>query len=496
MMGTQKQTEPKLFYHGVSLNRRIPQNHPLRRIDEIVDFDFIRSKVADLYGTVGKPSVDPAVILKLMFLAYYENVNSERALMLQLSLRLDWLWFCGYDIDDTTPDHSVISKARRRWGEKVFVDFFENILNQCISAGLIDGEIIHVDSSMIDGNASKDSLKPQLRKVSNDLYNELEDSADPTEPKLEKRVSTTDPDARLGKKYCKLTLGYKDHRAVDDKHGIITATITTPANINDDLVLIKVIDEHEANTYVKVEKIAADKIYGTGENYKHLNKNGITPCISHKVNNSNCHPNFNHDKFTYDKEHDRYICPAGEVLKRKQFSKDKNSTIYKAKRKTCKQCQHFEKCVNSKKSGRQIQRSANQEYVEWADNCLAKSERKRLMTRRKYKAEGSFADAANNHGFKRMRFRGIEKAKIQNLMIAAIQNLRKLMRYGSSKPATKGCNWVLRQLIDVNLRLLCHIFGFGQIINQIKSEYSILKERLPKKRQFIILFKKPMRKGY
>ena len=124
MMGKQNQTEPKLFYHGVSLNRRLPQDHPLRRIDQLVDFDFIRSKVADLYGTVGNPSVDPAVILRLMFLTYYENVNSERALMSQLPLRLDWLWFCGYDIDDPTPDHSVISKARRRWGEDVFVEFF------------------------------------------------------------------------------------------------------------------------------------------------------------------------------------------------------------------------------------------------------------------------------------------------------------------------------------------------------------------------------------
>jgi len=495
MMGKQKQTEPKLFYHGVSLNRRVPQEHPLRKIDELVDFDFIRSKVADLYGTVGKPSVDPAVILKLMFLAYYENVNSERALMSQLSLRMDWLWFCGYDIDDTIPDHSVISKARRRWGASVFADFFENILIQCIEAGLVDGEIIHVDASMIDGNASKDSLKCQFRKVSNDLYQELEDTAEPIKPKLEKRVSTTDPDARLGKKYGKTTLGYKDHRAVDDKHGIVTATVTTPANVNDEKVLTEVIEDHQSNTSTKVKTVATDKVYGTGENYKYLKGNGITPCISHKVNNSNCHRDFNHDKFMYDKEHDRYICPSGEILKRKQFSKDKNSTIYQAKRKTCKQCQHFGKCVNSKKSGRQIQRSANQEYVDWADNCLTKSERKRLMTRRKYKAEGSFADAANNHGFKRMRFRGIEKAKIQNLMIAAIQNLRKLLRYAGNKPVAQSCNRVLPLIIDVNLSHLNRFLWLGRIISRFKSEYSIFKEQLPKKWQFIILLKEPACKG-
>ena len=99
MMGKPNQLEPKLFYHGVSLDRRIPRNHPLRKIEQHINFNFIRSQVADLYGTRGQQSVDPAVILKLMFLLFYENIKSERALMQQLPLRLDWLWFCGYDLD-------------------------------------------------------------------------------------------------------------------------------------------------------------------------------------------------------------------------------------------------------------------------------------------------------------------------------------------------------------------------------------------------------------
>ena len=112
MMGKSNQLEPKLFYHGISLDRRMPNDHPLRKIRQLVDFNFIRSKVADLYGIRGNESVDPAVILKLMFLLFYENIKSERALMRQLSLRMDRLWFCGYDLDEKTPDHSVISKAR------------------------------------------------------------------------------------------------------------------------------------------------------------------------------------------------------------------------------------------------------------------------------------------------------------------------------------------------------------------------------------------------
>ena len=461
MMGKPNKLEPKLFYHNISLEQRIPTEHPLRKIEKLVNFSFIRSKVANLYGTNGNSSIDPTVILKLMFLAFYENVKSERALMRQLPMRMDWLWFCGYDLDDTIPDHSVISKARSRWGIEIFSDFFENILNQCINADLVDGQTVHIDSSMINANASTDSLKCQLRKVSNDLYNQLQDNTEPDT--LEKRVSTTDPDARLGRKYGKTTLGYKDHRSVDDNHGIVTATVTTPANINDEKVLPEVIDRHQKNTNSKVNTAVADKAYGIGENYKYLYQNGITPCISHKRSKSRCHRDFNYDKFFYDKDNDCYICPADNKLKRHQFQKDKNSISYKAQRKVCEQCPYFEKCVSSKKSGRQIQRNLNTEYIQWADNCLDKSKRKYLMTRRKYKAEGSFADASNNHGFKQTRFRGIEKVKIQNLMIAAIQNLRKLLKTNALRPACSMANSIKHAVIAAKSRLFRHQMIFLRI---------------------------------
>ena len=466
MMGKPNQLEPKLFYHGVSLDRRMPQDHRLRKIEQLVDFNFIRLKVADLYGIRGNESVDPAVILKLMFLLFYENIKSERALMSQLPLRLDWLWFCGYDLDEKTPDHSVISKARRRWGMEVFTEFFESILTQCVDVGLVDGETIHVDSSTIDANASKDTLRCQLRVVGHNLYEELEDNAE-SPHKLEKHVSTTDPDARLFTKRGKTTLGYKDHRAVDDKHGIVTATVTTPANVNDEKVLAEAIAKHQTSTGIKVKTAVADKAYGIGENYKYLHEQGITPCISHKRKNCNRTPAFNNDKFSYNKEHDCYICPVGKQLKHRQFKRDKNATIYKADRKICQQCQHFQECVTSKNTGRQIQRNANEKYIEWADNCLSRYERKKLMSRRQYKAEGSFADAANNHGFKRSRFRGIEKVQIQNLMIAATQNLRKLMRHICRKPAEESFNLarLVRLLVDFcSYKLIYSIKSFSSII--------------------------------
>ena len=437
MLGKPKQTEPKLFYHGVSLERRMPVEHPLRRIKQLVDFDFIRSQVADLYGANGNQSVDPAVILKLMFLLFYENIKSERALLRQLPLRMDWLWFCDYDLDEATPDHSVLSKARNRWGSEIFEGFFINILEQCINAGLVDGETIHIDSSTIDGNTDIDKVRPQLRKISEEVAGKL-DAIEPAQPetsgdddqqdKIEKRVNPSDPDARIGRKYGKSTLGYKDHRVVDDKFGIITTTITTPANVRDDKVLQEAIISHQFKTKTKAKTAVADKIYGTGANYKYLHDTGVNCSIPHPCPGTRYPDKFPRRMFGYDKKQDCYICPAGQKL---QFhSNCPTGKRYRCQRQICEKCEYFTECVSSKQLGRQIGRDLNVEYVEWADSCLSKHERKRLLNRRKYKAEGSFADGANNYGFKRARWRGIEKMKIQNLMIAAIQNLGKLLRYG------------------------------------------------------------------
>jgi transposase len=476
MMGQAQQLQPKLFYTDFSLERRISCDHPLRKIKQLIDFDFVRAEVGQLYGTVGNPSVDPAVILKLMFLLFYENVKSERALMSQLPLRLDWLWFCGYDLEDSTPNHSVISKARRRWGIDIFSEFFQRILEQCIDAGLVDGQVIHVDSSMIEANASKDKLQPQLRVVGKNLYQQLDKQAedlpdsfqsdaagDDSDAKLEQRVSPTDPDARLGKKYSKTTLGYKDHRVIDDRNGVITATITTTANTNDSKVLTQAVEQHELNTARKAEAAVADKGYGVIENYRYLHNRGSKACIPHQ---SRAHKKgkFSYEMFKYDRERDCYVCPAGRKLHKAHNGVSKGGYFYRCPRKICESCKYFRDCVSSKQHGRIVSRNVNAEHIEWADSCFSRAERHRLQGRRRYKAEGSFADATNNHGYKRARWRGLAKMTIQNLMIAAVQNLRKLLRYKLRPAVTNATAMASSCYFDI-LRLLGLVFrqGFGDL---------------------------------
>ena len=471
MLGKPNQLQPKLFYNSFSLEQRVHEDHPMRKIKNLIDFSFIRSEVKAFYGYNGNQSIDPAVILKLMFLLFYENIKSERALADQLPARLDWLWFCDYDIDSTTPNHSVISKARKRWGIDAFTKFFQTILQQCIDAGLVGGEIIHIDSSTIKANASKDKIIPNLKLISEDLYNQLDEIADDEKPQ---KISKTDPDAGFGKKKnSPSVLGYKDHRAVDDKHGIVTATVTTAANIRDDKVFEKVLEKNISNTNVKPSTAVADSGYSYENNFEYLHDNQIQSCISQRgFGNITCQ-DFSRDHFSYDSENDCFICPAGQKLFRFTLARDNGVVKYRAERQVCQNCEYLSKCVRSSKNGRVVSRKIGIDYRRWAYHCLRKERRLYLLRRRKYKAEGSFADAVNNHGYKRMRFRGIEKATIQNLMIAAIQNLRKLIKVNTLKPAVPAAVLSLHKATcEILSRLFC--CRVSSIANL--SEYSIFKE--------------------
>ena len=180
MMGHQPNYQNKLFITGFNLDKRIRDHHPLRKIQEKIDFDFIYDEVKGSYGYKGNVSVPPPVILKMMLLLVLYNVRSERELISTIPERLDWLWFLEYDLEDEIPNHSVLSKARTRWGVEAFKNFFERIVWQCVKAGLIDGSKIFVDASLIDADASNNSVVDthKLKKHLNKSYKRLENRLD------------------------------------------------------------------------------------------------------------------------------------------------------------------------------------------------------------------------------------------------------------------------------------------------------------------------------
>ncbi len=447
MMGHQQRVQNKLFYTKLNLEQRIRNNHILRKVLKYIDFDFVYDEVKNVYGTNGNVSVPPPVILKMMFLLIFYNVRSERELMDTIPERLDWLWFLGYDLDDEIPNHSVLSKARSRWGVGVFQSFFERIVLQCVNANLIDGKKIFMDSSNIQADASNNSvvnnqdIKRYLKKSYRLLEKRLEkekdqsDDDDLTRPKSgtvnKKHVSTTDPDAsviRQGGGRSKLR--YKVHRSVDEQNEIITATTVTTGSVNEAHLLGPLLKIHEKTTGVKAEICVADTKYGTKNNYLTCHDLGIS---GHFDPVEKAHRGHGRQKgilpkeeFCYRPETDTFICPEGEELTRRNFNKRPQQWEYTAPYKKCKNCSLQPKCTRSK-SGRSIKRHLRQNDL---DTMLAQCETEqsqRDIRKRQHLMERSFGHSTR-YGFKRTRWRRLWRVKIQELLTSSIQNILTYIR--------------------------------------------------------------------
>jgi len=435
-----KEPQKDLFAYNIDLDRRVRPDHPLRRIAETIDFTFVRAEVAKFYGKNGNVSVDPVVILKLMFLLFYDDVASERELMAMLSERLDYLWFLGYGLNDEIPNHSVLSKARKRWGKEVFQSFFVRIITQCMEKGLVDGRKVHVDASLVDANASKDSVvkaSPELITALKEAYQAQESKLDaPAYYELvnDRMMSTTDPDAPVTRKNNESARPrYHHHRVVDDAHGVITAVETTPGSIPENKKLMEMVQQHEANTGEKVGTVVADNKYGTSENYVAGQKQGWTTHLGDMASYQTEIPRrkgiFPESAFRYRAQDNTYVCPAGQVMKARRLHWHKRTWEYHLPKGVCSQCSLRSQCTRSK-TGRTIHRHEDQELLEKARQQAHSAAARRDRVRRQIVMEASFADAANNHGFKRSRWRRLWRQQIQDYLIAAIQNIRILLRRG------------------------------------------------------------------
>jgi transposase len=449
MIGPIQKSDAKLFHYGVNLEKRVRANNPLRAVKAAVDFGFVRQRVAAFYGKEGHESEDPIVIMKLMLLLFLDNVSSERELMRIVGERLDYLWFLEFDLDDEIPNHSVLSKARKRWGAPIFEEVFIATIEQCMAAGLVDGKKIHMDGSLIDADASGKSLKkgpPELiealRRVYRGEAQKLEDPDD--EGGRAKRgvmvsVSSTDPDAAQSKKHAKdpARLRYKNHRVVDDRCGVITAMETTPGNVLENQKLMDLVEQHESNTGMKVGVVVADAQYGTNENFAACQQRQIRSHmkdLQSTVKQARQRRGiFQQGDFRYDAQRETYICPAGEKLKRSN-SIERGFYIFFSNAAVCAGCSLRSQCTTSKKAIRKLKRHIDHEQIERARAESHSGWGRTDRRRRQHLMEGSFAESTR-YGFKRARWRRLHNQRIQDFLIATCQNIRIFLRNGRLKPA-------------------------------------------------------------
>jgi len=506
MMRSLAPKEPALFAYHVNLERRVPADHPLRRVKQTLDLSFVAPAVKHTYGRTGNPSVPPELILRMMFLLFYYNIPSERELMDQIGLRLDFLWFLDWDLESAVPNHSVLSKARTRWGTQIFEQLFTRTVKQCVQAGLVDGQLLHIDSTIVAANAAKDSvlrggpeLVAALRAAYAQQEQKLEVVAGPPDPPTPTvaavatatqptqsapeasalrmlvalptpapsvpaaplkpaskmanvnatHVSTTDPDARLARDKSGVTrLTYKDHRMVDDAHGVITAVASTSSTVADGTQLSTLHEQHQSHTGLKLDRVAlaGDKHYGTADNFRYCLQTGLRAHLGQAVNAVAEQGLFAPKRFIYEAAQDCFLCPAGQRLVFHQHKPELNCKVYLiARAELCLGCSLRSQCTRAK-AGRSLQVPADYALLQPAWEQASSPAARQSRRRRQQVMEGSFADAANNHGAKRARWRRQWRQQIQSWLIAAIQNLRLLIKHGRNGSQQGGA--ALHQMHD------------------------------------------------
>jgi transposase len=446
------------------LGARIPADHLLRKVAESVDLSFVNDAVEGKYGAVGRQSVPPTRIMKLLLLLVIYNVPSERALFRDLPMRIDWLWFLGFDLSSKMPNHSVLSKARKRWGPEVFHELFARTIAMCMKANLIDGRDMLADSSLIDANASVDSLfriaesvaaavtsrldaeeadRPATKGSDDDDDGATESDQAKSEPKYR---STTDPD-----------------RGVDTANGVITATTVGPGHENESIRLEELVFAHTEHTGHRVESVTADSKYGTADNLEFCEYNSIeafiVPFRSNYTRSRDGH--FAECCFRYDSEQDVYWCPAGQPLKRAGFRADKDAHRYRASAKACNACSVRAFCTKGAK-GRTLHRPVRAAVLERA-HARTRTERGRKQKKlRRWMMEGSFAHSVGL-GYKRARARGLRNMRIQDFLVAAVQNLliliRAKTRLSASIASQTAAERVNRLLLALRLSVRSLSFG-------------------------------------
>lgn len=482
MMKRQPRFEAK-FYYNLSLDRLVPEDHLLRLIANAVDFSFIRPLCRPFYSHTGRPSVDPVVLFKMLLIGYLYGITSERRLARELSLNLGYRWFLGYDFDQPTPDHSVLSKARARFGPEVFEGFFRRSIDLCREAGLLEEGPVYVDSTLIQASASVDSMvrrddlvQPPLsiEEYVQRLYTENdaapedeEPPAPPTSSPSRRRrgqpsqfprpnqtlLSKTDPEATLvNRPEFGRHLAYKAHVAVAGRRGqVITAAVATTGAEADEHLLAEVLWHHRRLSRLGVPEVVADAKYGTGPNYLYLDQSGI-PAFIPTTRFGNQHTGvWGRDHFTWLPDEDAFLCAAGQKLRRYANLVSTQRVQYRAPKGACVACPFRSQCAPSGIE-RALHRAWALDLVEAAQNRLASAKGKRRMAERKTRIEGTFGLAKELHGLRRTRFRGKRWVQIQLWLTAAAMNIKRAVRM----MATKGRPAAPAVLVTSLLTLVKH----------------------------------------
>jgi Transposase and inactivated derivatives len=445
--------DPQLDYELVCIEHMVPADHLLRHIAQYIDFTFIRDKVRPFYSeTHGRPSIDPVMLFKMLFIGYLYGIRSERQLEQEINLNLAYRWFLGIGLSKRAPDHSTISWNRqyRFKDTTVFQEIFDEIVHLAISNRMVAGRVLITDSTHLKANANKRKHVVQVVEQSPKGYlDELNAAIEADRKSLGKKplkarmeveetkeikVSTTDPESgymvRDGKPE---GFFYLDHRTVDHKYNIITDVHITAGNVHDSVPYVERL-KHQVEKFGftnTLEAIALDSGYLTSHICKSLQEMKVFAVIGRRAFTPT-KGLFKKHQFKFDEEQNVYRCPNKQELTYKTTNRE-GYREYKSDPKICKDCPLLSSCTQSKNKTKVITRHVWEDSKEWVRlNRLSRSG-KYLYRLRYQTIERSFADAKELHGLRYCRFRGRRSVQEQVLMTATVQNIKKIALHLAKK---------------------------------------------------------------
>jgi len=439
MMGRQTVDQSQLFYL-FNLESRIPAHHLVRRINPTVTriLADLREKLGPYYSEIGRPSIDPELMMRMLIVGYCYGIRSERRLCEEVELHLAYRWFCRLDLDDKVPDHSTFSVNRhgRFRDSDAFRHVFEAIVRACMDAGLVKGEGFAVDASVMEADASRyHGITPeeadwsvperQTRAVAEFLG--ALDVDDPTaDRKPPKVISLSDPcSAWTAKANKRVQFGYGLNYLIDIENAVIVDVEATPARTYDEVAAARtMIERTEQRMGLKPQRLAADTAYGTGKFLGWLAGAGIAPQIPVWDKSTREDGTFSRSDFTFDRERNIYICPAGKVLKTTGSVGDDHMLRYLASKRDCDACPLKPQCC-PRMLFRKVTRDINEDARDLARAMMGTPEFDRSRDQRK-KVEMRFAHLKTHHRFERMRLRGLSGARDEFHLAAIVQNLKTL----------------------------------------------------------------------
>src|SRR5450432_1340234 len=438
MMGQHDRSEALFYYFR--LEDHVPETHLLRLIEKHISFAFVREKLKASYSDTGRPSIDPELLLRILLIGYLYGVTSERKLVEELRMHLAWRWFTGLGFDQEIPHHSTFSKNRHgRFQEsKLFEQLFEQIVRQCVEVGLVKGEDLLVDGSFVEANAAKQSRIPreqlaeaaQVHHTMRQYLVELEQQNPVEEPVHQQdQVSTTDPDSTYATKGgTPARLGYYDNYLVDNDSCVIVGVQATAARMSQETVAAQAMLIRFAEWQgQQPESVAADTTYGNGEFLQWLADRSITPYMRTRDSiHRKRSPFFGPERFTYEPENNRYICPAGQILNYGGRNQRNRTYAYIGTRKKCGPCSLRPQCTSAAFRGLIIHqnepaRQRARELVNTPEFAQAQRQRK--------KVEALFAELKNQIGLRRLRLRRLRFVREQFFLASVAQNIKRLVRF-------------------------------------------------------------------